>query len=209
MSLPTVGVDTVLGANSFIEVQDVLEFLDAVSRRDQDVLRSLMRRKTEMEQQRDLLEGLEAELRGQRERLEATVADLVEKLQRQRALLRDRAEEAAQDNGSVDSPTPPAPPTPPFRTGSRGRSCEGAHQQALRSPRGPNRGSRPLPPPKRIQPRSIGREPHHGSVRSVPVHPFHLVEPFRPGRLGRRLRVEARANVAVAAWTVAQYGWHP
>ncbi len=210
MSLPTVGVDTVLGANSFIEVQDVLEFLDAVSRRDQDVLRSLLRRKTEMEQQRDLLEGLEAELRGQRERLEATVADLVEKLQRQRALLRDQAEEAAQDNGSVDSPTPPAPPTPPLPNRIPGPRAVKELISKHFAPLGARTGDVALCVAQResnLDPLAVN--PTTGASGLFQFLPSTWSSLSDLAGWGGASVFEARANVAVAAWTVAQYGWHP
>ena len=75
------GFDSALGASSFTDLQDALEFLDAVSQRDRDVLIALERRKAEIGRQRVRLEALEVELRGRHERLEATVADLVRKLQ--------------------------------------------------------------------------------------------------------------------------------
>ena len=216
MGLPAVGVDTLLGASSFIEFQDALAFLDAVSRRDQDVLLSLLHRKKGIELQRALLEGLEGELHGKRERLEAAAADLVEKLQRQRAILRHRAEERAQDNGSVNSPTAPAPPTPPAPP--------------------------TLPLPNRIPgPRAVAELIHkHFAVLGARTEEVALcvaetesnldplaVNPitgaaglfqFLPSTWsslsdlagwGDASVFEARANAAVASWTVAHYGWHP
>ena len=58
--------DSALGASSFSDLQDALEFLDAVSQRDHDVLIALEKRKAEIERQRVRLEALEAELRGRR-----------------------------------------------------------------------------------------------------------------------------------------------
>jgi hypothetical protein len=216
MRLPTVGIDTLLGANSFVEVQDALEFLDAVSRRDQDVLRSLLRRKTEMEMERAILEGLEAELRGKRERLEATVADLVEKLERQRALLRHRAEEPTQDKGSVSSPTSPAPPT----------------SAAPPTPPLPNRvpGPRAVTELIRKHFASLGARTEEvalcvaeteSNLDPSAVNPITGASglfQFLPSTWsslsdlagwGGSSVFEARANAAVAAWTVAHYGWHP
>jgi peptidoglycan hydrolase CwlO-like protein len=82
-----VGIDSVLGASSLTELQDSLEFLDAVSRRDNDVLLSLQHRKAELVLQRLRLAALETELRGKRQRLEVTAAHLVETMRRQQALL--------------------------------------------------------------------------------------------------------------------------
>ena len=77
------GFDSALGASSVTDLRDTLEFIDAISQRDHDVLVALERRKAEVEQQQVRLEALEVELRERRERLEATAADLVEKLQQQ------------------------------------------------------------------------------------------------------------------------------
>jgi hypothetical protein len=208
MSLPGVGIDTLLGANSFTEVQDALEFLDAISRRDQDVLLSLLRRKTAVELQRARLEGLEVELHGERERLEATVADLVEKLQRQRVLLRHRAEELAQDD--VNPPTDPAPPTSPL----------------------PNPVPRPRAVSELIRKHFASLGARTGEVALCVAETESNLDPlavnpitgasglfqFLPSTWSSLSEMagwsgasvfEARANAAVAAWTVAHYGWHP
>src|ERR687898_3291028 len=58
-----VGFDSVLGAGSLTDLQDSLEFLDAVSQRDHEVLVSLEERKQEVERQWIRLEALEEQLR--------------------------------------------------------------------------------------------------------------------------------------------------
>ena len=115
-----VGFDSVLGAGSFTDLQDSLEFLDAVSQRDQEVLVSLEERKQEVERQWVRLETLEEQLREKQERLEATAASLVERLRQQHARLR------ALPEGARRTAVPATPPirnllrVPPFRAWSRG-----------------------------------------------------------------------------------------
>jgi hypothetical protein len=211
MSLPAVGIDTLLGASSFTEVQDALEFLDAVSRRDQDVLLSLLQRKTEVELQRARLEGLEAKLRGKRGRLEATVADLVEKLHQRRALLQQRAGELAQDKGSVrNSPTSPPPPTPPPPNTAPGR---GAVTELIRkhfASLGARTGEVALcvaETESDLDPLAVN--PITGASGLFQFIPSTWASLSELAGWGGASVFEARANAAVAAWTVAHYRWHP
>jgi len=204
ISVPAVGIDALLGASSFTDLQDALEFLDAVSRRDQDVLLSLLHRKTEVELQRARLEGLEAKLRGTRERLEATVADLVEKLQQRRDFLRQRAWEA-QDNDSVNSPPSPPPPNP-----ARGR---GAVTRLIRThfaSLGARTGEVALCVAEResdLDPLAVN--PATGASGLFQFIPSTWASLSELAGWGGASVFDARANAAVAAWTVAHYGWHP
>jgi hypothetical protein len=211
MSLPAVGIDTLLGASSFTEVQDALEFLDAVSRRDQDVLLSLLQRKTEVELQRARLEGLEAKLRGKRGRLEATVADLVEKLHQRRALLQQRAGELAQDKGSVrNSPTSPPPPTPPPPNTAPGR---GAVTELIRkhfASLGARTGEVALcvaETESDLDPLAVN--PITGASGLFQFIPSTWASLSELADWGGVSVFDAEANAAVAAWTVAHYRWHP
>jgi hypothetical protein len=210
MSLPAVGVDSLLGASSFTEVQDALEFLDAVSRRDQDVLLSLLHRKTEVELQRARLEGLEAELRGKAERLEATVAELVEKLQRQRVLLRQRAEELAQDNGSGNPPTSPAPPPSPLPNPAPGPQAVAELIRKYFAPLGARNEEVALcvaEAESNLDPLAVN--PTTGASGLFQFIPSTWASLSDLAGWGGASVFEARANAAVAAWTVAHYGWHP
>jgi hypothetical protein len=210
MSLPAAGVDTLLGASSFSEVQDALQFLEAVSQRDQDVLLSLLHRKTEVELQQARLEGLEAELRGKRERLEATVADLVEKLQRQRALLLQRAEELAQDDGSVESPPSPAPSIPPTPATVLGREAVTQLIRKLFASLGTRTGEVALCVAEEesgLDPLAVN--PITGASGLFQFIPSTWTSLSELAGWGGASVFEARANAAVAAWTVANYGWHP
>jgi hypothetical protein len=211
MGVPTVGIDALLGASSFTDLQDALEFLDAVSRRDHDVLLSLLHRKTEVELERDRLEGLEATLRGERERLEATVADLVEKLQQRRALLRQRAGERAQDNGSVrNSPTSPPPPTPPPSNPAPGPEAVAKLIRKLFGSLGARAGEVALcvaETESDLDP--LAMSPVTGASGLFQFIPSTWASLSELAGWGGASVFDARANAAVAAWTVAHYGWHP
>ena len=202
--------DSALGASSFSDLQDALEFLDAVSQRDHDVLIALEQRKVEIERQRVRLEALEAELRGRRERLEATVADLVEKLQQQ-AALRERTEESAQGVGSSGgSPSSSPPSSPPAPTLAPPRDVV----TALIRDRFSSLGSRTTDVALCV----AGRESNFDPVVVNPATGAAGVFQFIPSTWASLSQLagrsdasvfDARANVAVADWTVAHYGWHP
>jgi hypothetical protein len=204
---PGVRLDGLLGAGSIADLQDALEFFDAVSRRDQGVLLSLTRRKAEAEMQRARLEGLEAKLRGSRERLEATVADLVEKLQRQRVLL----QQAAQDNLAVgSSPTSPPPPTPFPPNPAPGRDAVTELIREEFAPLGARAGNVALcvaEAESNLDPLAVN--PATGASGLFQFIPSTWASLSELAGWGGASVFESRANAAVAAWTVAQYGWHP
>jgi hypothetical protein len=209
MSRDAVGVDSLLGASSFTELQDSLEFLDAVTQRDHDVLVALQHRKAEVELERLRLEALDAELRGKRQRLEATAALLVEKLQRQRALLGRRAEEGAPDvdppGGSSTSTPPPSPPAP-----SLGRT---AVRELIRD-RFSSLGSRTAEVALCVAEAESNLDPLAENPTTGAAGLFQFLPSTwetlseLAGRGGASV-FDARANAAVASWTVAEYGWHP
>jgi hypothetical protein len=208
MSPPALQLDGLLGASSFTDMQDVLEFIEAVSRRDQEVLLSLQRRKQEAELQRARLEELEAKLRGKRERLEATVADLVEKLQRERVL---PLQQPAQDDGSVGDSliSPPVPtPSPPGPTPGRQEIVELIREEFAAL--GARTGDVALCVAEResnLDPLAVNAASGaSGLFQFIPSTWASLSE--LAGWDGASV-FDARANAAVAAWTVARYGWHP
>ena len=206
-----VGVDSVLGASSFGDLQDSLEFLEAISRRDHDVLLDLQRRKAEVERQGLRLERLEAQLREQRTELEATAAGLVEKLRRQHARLRRQAIESAADVGSVGNPPPaPLPPSPPPPSSSLGRKAV----MELISERFASLGSRTqevalcvAEAESTFDPLAVN--PSTGAAGVFQFLPSTWASLSELAGHGGDSVFDARANVAVAAWTVAAYGWHP
>lgn len=207
MSPPAVTLDGLLGAGSIGDLQDALEFVDAVSRRDQEVLLSLERRKAEEEMQRARLEGLEAGLRRHRERLEATVADLVERLERQRVLL----QQAAEDDPSVaSSPTsPPLPaPSPPGPAPGREAMRELIREQfASLGARTRNVALCVAEVESNLDP--LARNPVTGASGLFQFIPSTWASLSELAGWSGASVFEGRANAAVAAWTVAQYGWHP
>jgi len=210
MAGPAGGLDSVLGASSFTDFQDALVFLDAISQRDHDVLVSLEQRKVEIQLEQARLEELEVELRGRRERLEATAADLVEKLQRQQALLRAQAEESALDASADGDPSSTPPPSPPAPTLAPPRAVV----IALIRDSFASLGSKATDVALCVAERESNFDP----LAVNPVTGAAGVFQFMPstwaslselaGLAGSSV-YDASANVAVAAWTVAHYGWHP
>jgi hypothetical protein len=206
-----VGFDSVLGAGSLTDLQDSLEFLDAVSRRDHDALLSLQHRKAELELERLHLEALEAQLRETRQQLEATVAHLVEKLQRQLVLLRQRAEErTAPDISSVGNPPSPAPPSPPAPSQVPGRE---AVIELIRD-RFASLGSRTgeialcvAEAESNLDPLAVN--PSTGAAGLFQFLPATWATLSELAGRGGASVFDARANATVAARTVAEYGWHP
>ena len=205
-----VGVDSVLGASSIGDLQDSLEFLEAISRRDHEVLLDLQRRKVEVEQQGLRLERLEGQLREKRTELEATAASLVEKLQRQHARLRQQARESAPEVGSVGNPPPsPLPPSPP-----PGLPVGRKAVMELISQRFASLGSRTqevalcvAEAESAFDPLAVN--PSTGAAGVFQFLPSTWASLSELADHGGDSVFDARANVAVAAWTVAKYGWHP
>jgi transglycosylase-like protein with SLT domain len=205
-----VGVDSVLGASSFGDLQDSLEFLEAISRRDHEVLLELQRRRAEVERQGLRLERLEGQLREQRTELEATAASLVEKLRRQHSRLRQQARESAPEVGSDgDLPPSPLPPSPPPSL-SLGRKAV----MELISERFASLGTRTeevalcvAEAESTFDPLAVN--PSTGAAGVFQFLPSTWASLSELADHGGDSVFDARANVAVAAWTVAEYGWHP
>ena len=204
------GVDSMLGASSITDFRDALEFLDAVSQKDHDVLVSLEHRRAEMERQRVRLEALEVKLRGRRDRLDATVADLVETLQRQRAPRRDRAGETARDASVGNSSTPPSPPSPSPPSATPGPETV---TRLIRN-QFASLGSETVEVALCVAEAESGLDP----LAVNPVTRAAGLFQFLPSTWASLSDLagwdaasvfDARANAGVAAWTVAQYGWHP
>ncbi len=211
MSPPTVQIDALLGTRSLTYFQDAYEFLAAVSRRDQDVILSLTNRKTEFDLHQAQLEGLQTKLHTRRDRLEETAAELVDKLEQQRALVRQLAGEGTQANVLVRTPPPSAPSRP------------------SRPPPGPPPGPEEVRNLIRqdfapLGARTVGvalcvaeAESDLDPLAVNPVTGASGVFQFMPSTWAILSEMagwdgasvfDARANAAVAAWTVAHYGWH-
>jgi hypothetical protein len=203
------GFDSALGASSFTDLQDALVFLDAVSQRDHDVLVALEQRKVEIERQQIRLEALEVELRARRERLEATAADLVEKLQQE--ALRERTEESTPDVGSTGgSPSSSPPPGPPAPTLAPPREVV----KAMIRDRFASLGSEATDVALCVAEResnfdALAVNPTTGAAGVFQFIPSTWASLSELAGRGGASVFDARSNVAVAAWTVARYGWHP
>jgi hypothetical protein len=203
------GFDSALGASSFTDFQDALVFLDAVSQRDHDVLVALEQRKVEIERQQARLEALEVELRARRERLEATAAELVEKLEQQEAL-REQAQESTLDASTSDDSPGSSPPSPPAPTLAPPREVVKALVRDLFA----SLGSKTTDVALCVAERESNFDPlavnpttgAAGVFQFIPSTWASLSE--LAGRGGASV-FDARSNIAVAAWTVAHYGWHP
>jgi hypothetical protein len=204
-----VGFDSVLGAGSFTDLQDSLEFLDAVSQRDHEVLVSLEERKEEVERQWVRLEALEEQLRVKQERMEATAASLVERLGQQHARLRALPQESPSDGGSGD-PGPPPPQGPPVPTVVPGRAAVIALIRDHFGPLGPRTEAVALcvaEAESHFDP--LAENPSTGAAGVFQFLPSTWVNLSELAGRGGASVFDARANVAVTAWTVAEYGWHP
>ena len=206
-------VESVLGASSFTEVGDALEFLGAVSRKDADLLLSLEHRREEIELERARLNALEKELRGRRERLHATAADLVEGLRLQRALVRASEEGTAADAEVGDAPAPQPPPAQPASSPSTSALGREAVIELVRGEFA-SLGSGTVELALCVAERESGFDPLAVNPTTGAAGLFQFLpstwETLRElaGWTGASV-FDARANVAVSAWTVARYGWHP
>ena len=207
MGRPAAGVEALLGASSITDFQDALQYLDAVSRRDRETLVSLERRKVEVERNRVRLEALEAELQRTRDRLETTVADLIEKLERQQELLRREAEESttAQDTSAAPPTSSQAPPSSVpgpravmamIRDGFASLGADTVEVALCVAER--ESGFDPL-----------AVNPSTGAAGLFQFLPSTWASLSELAGQGGASAFNARANIAVAAWTVSNYGWHP
>lgn len=203
-----VGFDSVLGAGSFTDLQDSLEFLDAVSQRDHEVLVSLEERKQEIERQWVRLEALEEQLREKQERLEATAASLVERLRQQHARIR-ALPESPSGGGSAD-PHPPPPQGPPVPSVVPGRAAVVALIRDHFAPLGSKNEAVALcvaEAESNFDP--LAENPSTGAAGVFQFLPSTWANLSELAGRGGASVFDARANVAVTAWTVAEYGWHP
>jgi hypothetical protein len=205
-----VGFDSVLGAGSLTDLQDSLEFLDAVSQRDHEVLVSLEERKAEVKRQGIRLEALEEELREKQERLEATAEGLVEKLREQHTRLREVAEESTSEGGSGDSTGSPPPPSPPAPSVVPGREVVIALiRDDFASLGSKTEGVALCVAEAESNFDPLAENPSTGAAGVFQFLPSTWASLSELAGRGGTSVFDARANVAVAAWTVGKYGWHP
>jgi hypothetical protein len=205
------GIESVLDASSFTDLGDALEFIDAISQEDEDLLLSLKRSKAEIELERARLVALTEELRSRRERLQATASDLVEKLRLQQALGRpsdgSTAPEADVGDDSAPAPPPSAPPSPGRVMGreavtelirERFASLGASNTRVALCVAEAESGFDPL-----------AVNPATGAAGVFQFLPSTWESLSELAGWGEASVFDPHANVAVAAWTVARYGWHP
>jgi hypothetical protein len=196
------GIESVLDAGSFADAADALVFLDAMSERDHDLLVALEHRKVEFESQRTRLRSLEKELRSRRDRLEAAAADLVERLRREHDAV------TSEDSGEALE----APPSP--SSSGTGSPPGRAFVTTVIRERFASLGPRVVDIALCVAEAESGFDP----LAVNPVTEASGLFQFMPstwealselaGWRGASV-FDVRANVSVAAWTVAHYGWHP
>ena len=202
-------INSMLGARSFTDLVDALEYLDAVSQKDHDVLLSLQHRKDEVELQRARLGALEEELRARRARLEATASDLVERLESQ-VLVRPGDERSAPNAPIGSSPSPPALPSLSPPSSASGRE---AVTMLIRDWFA-TLGSRTVEVALCVAEAESGLDPLAVNPATGAAGLFQFLPSTWESLSGTAgwtaaSVFDARANAAVAAWTVARYGWHP
>ena len=203
------GLESVLGAASFADFGDAIEFLDAVSEEDHDLLVSLEVRRGELELERRRLGAVEEELRRTRRSLEATASDLVDQLRRQQAILA-REEESTPDEPVVTSADPalvpvqsaplsvPGPGSITSLIRDRFASLGADTTRVALCVAEAESGFDPL-----------AENPATGAAGLFQFLPSTWESLSELAGWGGASVFDARANVAVAAWTVARYGWHP
>jgi hypothetical protein len=204
------GIESVLDSSSFTDLEDALEFIDAISQEDEDLLLALKRSKAEIEIERARLDALAEELMRRRERLQATASDLVETLRLQQALPRSTDEETPSDTDVADATAPTFPPSPASSDPVPGRESVTLLIRERFAPLGART--------TRVALCVAGAESGFDPAAVNPATGAAGVFQFLPstwdslsGLAGWATAsvFDARANVAVAAWTVARYGWHP
>jgi hypothetical protein len=229
---PTQGLEVALGATSMSEFQVILEYLNASSRRDKQLIDGLTQQRAELQARQDDLAGLLSHLEGTRTALSAQASDLGDRLSRQTAAvaaleaeraqaealvqtLQDRAARAAarrdieQAGGGQSDPGPspkpkPGPPPPP----DPGPEAVKALITQYFSPLGADDVTKAMC--------VADRESDFNPLAENPISGAAGVFQFLPSTWalfapaagwGGHSVFEAEANVAVAAWTVGNYGW--
>jgi peptidoglycan hydrolase CwlO-like protein len=230
----THALEVALGAASMSDFQVILEYLDATALSDRNLIDGLARQKAELGARQDDLAALRSQLEGTKADLEASAATLGTQLDRQEAAVssleaqRMQAEALVQDLG--DQQAREAARETIHEAG-------GDPSPAPTSPPAPTPDPEPLPPdpgPDAVKALIVQhftplgdenvdiamcvaeRESHFDAHAENPVSGAAGVFQFLPSTWdlfapaagwGGHSPFEAEANVAVAAWTVSNYGW--
>ena len=203
------GVESLLGASSFTALGDALEYLDAVSEEDRDLILSLHERRAELQLEQHRLEALAEELRRKRQWLDATASDLVEELRRQQASL-GREERATADAEVGGSPDPAPVPVPTATLPVPGPAAV----TSLIRDRFTSLGAETTRIALCVAEAESGFDPSAVNPATGAAGVFQFLPSTWESLSdlagwGAASVLDPRANVAVAAWTVAHYGWHP
>jgi peptidoglycan hydrolase CwlO-like protein len=233
---PTVTVGALLDSTSLADFGYAMHVLDAAAQSDRDHVNMLVDRKTELGRREEQLESMEASIRATRDALDRAVAELQSKLSEELGLARqmreDRAEaatlierladgqerraaaervEVAPRESSPPSSPPPSPspsPPPPDIPPDPGPDAVQALIVDHFTPLGPDQVDVALC----VAEQESGFDAHAEN----PVTGAAGVYQFMPSTWeslsyaagwGGSSVFDAEANVAVAAWTVTNYGW--
>jgi len=230
------GLELLLGTTSFRDLQDVAGFLARMAQSDRDAITALTTQRVELGRRRAAVDALRAKLGSARAGLDAAGRDLTRRLgeqqaamarlaqQRQEAealvgrLASQREQELARQRIDATSPTPPgpspAPPPSPSPTPSPdpqpGYGPE-AVKDLIRQYFGPLGGNT-----VDIALCVAGLESDFNPSAVNPYSGAAGVYQFLPSTWDGFSRAagwsgasvfDARANVAVAAWAVTNFGW--
>lgn len=204
------GIESLLGASSFTDLGDALEFLDAVSKEDHDLIVSLRERREDLRLERLRLIALGEELRRKRQWLESTASDLVEELRRQQALSARDGEDVAVPAPPVGGSTRATLPDPGVASPALGREVV---IELIRD-RFASRGAETTRIALCVAEAESGFNPLAVNPSTGAAGVFQFLPSTwesLSGLAGQGTAsvFDAQANVSVAAWTVARYGWHP
>jgi peptidoglycan hydrolase CwlO-like protein len=217
---PPVGLlDAVFSARSLREAEDALYFLSAAVQTDADLIAQLDVERERLRLQQARLEVLEGEARSALGRLDLLASDLGAKLARQRELV----EQLGQDRGAAEAlvarlseeakdPAPPSPepsPDPPLPP-DPGREAVIALIVDYFSPMGDHTVEVALC----VAEAESGFDPHAVNPYTGAAGVFQFIPSTweslsEAAGWGGSSVFDAEANVAVAAWTVANVGWGP
>jgi peptidoglycan hydrolase CwlO-like protein len=224
---PGSGVEMILGATSPTDLQERVVFVGAVAQSEQDLITSLTGQRGRLAVRRSQLETLQANLTSARDRLNAEVATLNATFARQRAAIASLARDQASAETLVKQlktkrqreiqlakirkaqGSPPPNPAPPPNPGPGG----GSVQSLIASYFGPQ-GQNTVRIALCVAYHESGYNPNAQNPSSGAAGVFQFMPSSWAGfsqaaGWGGANVFDGRANVAVAAWVVSNYGWSP
>jgi peptidoglycan hydrolase CwlO-like protein len=222
MEPPLGALDALLGSDSLSALEDGLVFLSVANRKDKDLISALANQRVLLGAEQERLHGLKARLGAAGDRLSATAEEVNAKLAGQEAILKqlaaDRAQAEAlvqrltdQNEGQLALPALPSPtlaPTP-SPTGSGSFTVPDLIVKDF-TPLGSSQGDIALCVAKlesNYDPSAVN--PTSGAAGVFQFLPSTWDTMSAAAGWGGSSVFGAEANVAVAAWTVSNYGWSP